>query len=374
MPLARTKFLHTADLHLSRPFGFLPPQLADERRGDQRRVLTRIADLALEREVEILLVAGDMFDSADPDPTDLEAVTREFTRLGDAGTHVFVIPGNHDYIRPNSFWYRMSAPNLHIFLGTEWDTVVLDDLGIAVQGIAFQRGKSERRAFEDLAIPKNMPSIVMAHASYESFEGQLEKYHPFALNDINAIDASYVALGHYHKFNTISADKSRAIACYPGTPEGISFDSPEIGDRFVIVGAINDNGVAEIEPVKMNRRSMMNAQIDCTSFESQASLFDAMRRYCDMNTLMELRLTGMPTSEIAAVLEELTDRFKESFLYLSLDTSSLSIPSDLPADDRTIRGRFCKNLRQQIEDAADPERRRLLSRALELGLAVFSED
>lgn len=370
--MAGARFLHTADLHLSRPFGFLPPKLAEERRRDQRVAVTKIADLVLERDVDMLLIAGDLFDTPDPDPTDLEAVTKELSRITGAGKKVFAIPGNHDYASVNSFWRQMPSYGVHVFLDPDWDTVILNDLGISVSGAAFHRAKSERRAFEGLETPGDMPAVVLAHGSYELFEGQLDRYHPFSTTELSATHAAYIALGHYHRFNPISADGT--TACYPGTPEGIAFDSPETDDRFVVIGEIGDDGRTEIEPIKINRRTMKTATIDCTSFDSSTSLFDAVRRFCEPGALVEVKLTGTPNSEVAAELDNLADRFRESCLYMSADLSRLSLPMDLPADDRTIRGRFCKYLLGQIEDAADPERKRILRRALDLGIAAFSEE
>lgn len=370
--MARAGFLHTADLHLSRPFGFLPPQLAEERRRDQRKAVTRIADLALERDVSVVLIAGDLFDSPDPDPTDLEVVTKEFSRLLDAGKRIFAIPGNHDYVSASSFWREMARENLHVFVEPEWSTVVLDDLGISVSGAAFDRAKSERRAFEGLDLPGDLRSIVLAHASYELFEGQVERYHPFSAAEMSGVPASYIALGHYHRFNQISADGT--TACYPGTPEGISFDAPETDERFILVGNFGDDGRVEIQPVQVNRRTMRTAGIDCTSFETQSSLLDAVRKLCDLNALIQVKLSGSPNSQVAAGLNQLADRFRESCLYLCADSSDLSLPIDLPADDRTIRGRFCKELLRRMENCTDNERRRLLRRALDLGLAAFAKD
>ena len=371
--MGRAGFLHTADLHLSRPFGFLPPQLAEERRRDQRRALTRIADLAIEREVALVLIAGDLFDSPDPDPTDLEAVTKEFSRLADAGKRIFAVPGNHDFASPTGFWRQATPNGLHVFLEPEWSAVVLDDLGVSISGAAFDASKSERRAFDGLDLPNDMASIVLAHASYELFEGQIERYHPFSATEIAGLNASYVALGHYHKLNTISANGT--TACYPGTPEGISFDAPEVEDRFVVIGHVED-GKVEIEPVKVNRRTMRSAEIDCTTYDSESSLVDAVRGLCDPNALLQVKLSGSPNPDVAAGLEDLPQRFRESCFYFASDAARLrqAFPGDLPADDRTIRGRFCKHLLRQIEEATDPERRRLLTRALDLGLAAFAGD
>jgi DNA repair protein SbcD/Mre11 len=367
--LPRVRFLHTADLHLSRPFGILPPQLAEERRRDQRRAIIRIADLAIDREVDVVLIAGDLFDSPDPDPTDLEAFVKECTRLSDAGKLIFAIPGNHDYASPGSFWHRLSIPGLHTFLDSEWDVRMLEDLGIAVAGIAFNRRNSGRRAFDGLEMPTDMPSIVLVHASFEAFEGQLQQYHPFSLGELMSADASYIALGHYHKFNPLTSS-----CCYPGTPEGIGFDLAETEDRFVVIGEIGDDGAAAFEPVKINRRTMRHADIDCTTFESQSSLFDAVRSLCERDALVELKLFGAPPADIAPALEELAARFKESCLHLAVDASDLAPPVDAAADDRTIKGRFCSHLLKQMEETADPERRRLYRRALELGLTALAEE
>lgn len=369
--MARTRFLHTADLHLSRPFGFLPPLMAEERRQDQRRTLAKIADVALERNVDIVLVSGDLFDTPDPDPTDIEAVICEFTRITEAGKLIFAIPGNHDHIGQNSIWHRMSINGLHIFAETEWNSITLDDLGVKIYGIAFNRGKSERRAFDGLTIDPALKSIVMVHASYESFGTQLEKYHPFSASELAETNASYAALGHYHKFNPIVDAAHHSCACYPGTPEGISFDTAETGSRFIVIGEIGDDIGASIEPVKINRKTMKSEIFDCTSFQTEASLLDGVRAICEQNAIIQLKLSGSAPAEMASAISSLPERFKDSCNYLSLAVSSLSLMNDLPEMDITIRGRYYKFMLDQIEGTTDKERKKLLRKSLELGLIAL---
>lgn len=368
--LARVKFLHIADAHLSRPFGFLPPFLAEERRRDQRRTFAKAIDLALDRGVDLLLISGDLFDRPDPDPTDLEAVTTHLTRLTSAGKLVFAIPGNHDHCIRNSFWHRLNMPGLHLFLEPQCTHVVLDEIGIAVAGCAFDRSQSDRRAFEGLDLPRDLPCILLMHASLESFEGQLERYHPFGLTELEQCGVTYVALGHYHGLNTLTAGD--VTACYPGSFEGLSFDGPETEGRHVVAGEIGENGAVSLEPIKLNLRTMRSAEIDCTSFESPSALDDAVRRLCDPAALVQLRLTGTPVHDLTCSVEELQARFRESCLYITVDASGLSSLQRIHLD-HSIRGRFCKHILDQLEDASDPERQRLLRRALDLGLTAFSE-
>jgi DNA repair exonuclease SbcCD nuclease subunit len=349
----------------------LPPELAEERRHDQRKTLAKVADLAIERGVDFVLVAGDLFDSPDPDPSDLEAVTASFARLLEAGKRIFAIPGNHDPISPRNFWSDLERQGVHVFTKTEWDTVVLEDMGICVVGAAFDKARSDRRAFEGLCLEHEMPAIVLVHASTEMFAGQVENYHPFSQSELAQTRAAYVALGHYHSFKLLDAGET--IACYPGTPEGISFDPAETGDRFVVLGKVDDDGRVEVEPFKVNTRVMQSIELDCTSFESEASLLDAVRQFCGSNVLIELRLVGNPRPELSLAIESLPDRFKEACLHLRVNTEGLSLLRELPTEDRTIKGRFCRYMLEQIQGTEDVERRRLLQRALELGLAAFKE-
>lgn len=368
--MASVKFVHIADSHLSRPFGFLPPTLAEERRRDQRQTLARTVELALERDVDLLLIAGDLFDRPDPDPTDVEAVTAGIGKLGEAGKRIFAIPGNHDFCTKNSFWHRLEMPRLHTFLKPEPEHVILDDLGVAVAGSAFDRTESERRAFDGIELPKDVPCILLLHASLESFEGQLERYHPFSIEELEGCGAAYVALGHYHRLNLLASDG--VTGCYPGSFEGLGFDGPETNDRHIVFGEIAEDGRVATEPVKVNRRTMRAAELDCTSIETQAALDEAVRRLCDANSLLSLKLTGAPIQDLLPSIEEIPARFRESAAYIEVDSSALGGAPDLCLDN-SIRGRFCKHLLDQIESAPDQDRKQLFRRALDLGLSALSD-
>lgn len=367
--MGSVSFLHTADLHLSRPFGFLPPKIAEERRRDQRKTLSKICSLAIERGVDLLLVAGDLFDTKDPDPTDIESFTTEVEKMSQAGIRTFVIPGNHDEAGRNSVWTSLQAEGLYVFTEPKWHAEIIEDLGTAITGIAFDRGGHHRRAFDGFPETPDAVNIVLTHASYELFEGQVERYHPFSAQEIEAVSADYVALGHYHSRSTIGGK----AACYPGSPEGISFDQAETGSRSVIIGRIEDGSTA-LEEVEINTRAMKSAEIDCTTYDSETSILSAVRVLCDKNALVEIELTGTPCPEIRRALDNIENRFREACYYLAVDKSALSVPTDISLSDRTIKGRFHAAMAQKIEEASDPEKKRLLKRALQLGLAAFSKD
>src|SRR5712692_6992273 len=89
------RLLHTADIHLdSDGCGNAAEQAAHRER--ERRIFRRIVECALTERVDLLLIAGDLFDhNRVPDET-VEFARRELDRLR---SPVVVLPGNHDCLR-----------------------------------------------------------------------------------------------------------------------------------------------------------------------------------------------------------------------------------------------------------------------------------
>lgn len=84
------KLLHTADWHVGRTLR------GRNRSGEHREVLAEIARLAAEHEVELIIVAGDLFDTAAPGPDAEHIVYTALMELARTGAEVIVIGGNHD--------------------------------------------------------------------------------------------------------------------------------------------------------------------------------------------------------------------------------------------------------------------------------------
>lgn len=90
MPAVR--ILHTSDWHLGRTFhGHSTLEAAE-------RVLAALADEVAARQVDVVLVAGDVFDSAAPSAAALEALTDALRMLRAAGAEVVLTSGNHDSV------------------------------------------------------------------------------------------------------------------------------------------------------------------------------------------------------------------------------------------------------------------------------------
>ena len=94
------KILHIGDLHLDSPFASLGSDGQAKANAELRRAFSRAIGYARENAVQIVLIAGDLFDREYYSRGTLDTVCKEMESVPDC---VFVIsPGNHDPITPHS--------------------------------------------------------------------------------------------------------------------------------------------------------------------------------------------------------------------------------------------------------------------------------
>src|SRR5262249_47501466 len=97
------RFLHAADLHLGLRVTRFSKEVNDKVREARFRALDAILAVAKEQKVELLLIAGDLFDD---NHVDLTTSRRALEMLESLAMPVFVLPGNHDPLTPDSVWER----------------------------------------------------------------------------------------------------------------------------------------------------------------------------------------------------------------------------------------------------------------------------
>ena len=106
--------MHIADLHLDAPFAHCVPSERLARRNEQREVLGRVCDICKEEQVDVMLIAGDLFDGDFLRGDTPEFLTGCFASIPD--TRIFISPGNHDPYYARSPYKAVRFPdNVHIF-------------------------------------------------------------------------------------------------------------------------------------------------------------------------------------------------------------------------------------------------------------------
>jgi DNA repair protein SbcD/Mre11 len=116
--LTRISFIHAADLHLDSPFkgitSAVPSKLAERVKESSFTSLKRIIDTAIERKVDFVLFAGDIYDSAHRSIRAQMKFRKEMERLQEMDIAVFLIHGNHDYLVAKG--NRIDLPrNVYVF-------------------------------------------------------------------------------------------------------------------------------------------------------------------------------------------------------------------------------------------------------------------
>lgn len=241
-------FLHCGDVHLGAPFrGLADPSaaLAERLRDAPARAFGRLVDVAIERRVAAVLVAGDLFDAADRNLRAQIQLRDQLVRLDDCGIRTFIAAGNHDPLggRVASISYPDSV---------HWFEDRVDEVDLEMDGTLVARiwgvsyGQPEvrdnlvRRFPTD---PEGPFCIAVLHASVGDRPDH-DPYSPCSLDDLTSHRFDYWALGHVHQRETLRAE--RPIVHYPGNTQGLH--RKETGRRGATLVEV-DGGDVRLSPV-----------------------------------------------------------------------------------------------------------------------------
>src|SRR5690606_2210512 len=153
--------------------------------------------LALERAVDLVLLAGDIYDGDWIDFRTGLYFREQMLRLTRAGIAVFIVKGNHD--AASQITRQLPAiDGVHEFSARSAETVDLPGLGVALHGRSFPN----RAVDEDFALhyPPPVPgrfNIGLLHTSLTGREGHAS-YAPTSLPVLIGKGYDYFALGHVH--------------------------------------------------------------------------------------------------------------------------------------------------------------------------------
>ena len=356
------RILHAADLHLDSPFQSLGREKALLRRREQRQLLTRIADAAREQRADIVLLAGDLFDSEDVFSDTgcmLESV------LASLDMPVFIAPGNHDCYGPRSAWARLSfKENVHIFTEEELRCVPLPALGVRVWGAAFtDRHKGAQLEGFEAEKDGDVLDIMVLHGEVGNPGSD---YGPIAEERLARSGMDYVALGHIHSFSGLRRAGDTRYA-WPGCPEGRGFD--ETGEKGVILAELSADG-CEIRFLPMCTRRYETAEVDISGAEDPAEAIAAALPSDTERDVYRIRLTG--EADAAPDLRSLAHALEGRFFSLELrDDTRLRRDIWAQCGGDSLKGLFLARLRRRYEDAQDDRERERITQAARWGLLAM---
>jgi exonuclease SbcD len=260
---------HLADTHI----GYSAYRKIDEQTGlNQREVdiyeaFKQFVDYALKERPDVILHAGDLFDSVRPTNRAISFVLAQLLLLSDADIPFVGISGNHETPRLRETGSVLSLfehiPGVSLVYQNSYELIELDDLKIyAVPHCDDIEGEKKKIRLQDGI------NIALLHASVcgaglpiytmGDFNEQI-----ITIDDLSNFD--YVALGHFHRFT-----KVKDTAYYAGSTERFSFNEVNDTKGFLEVKLDGDDKKEEVIFHTLQTREMVDlTPIDCSTLDEQ---------------------------------------------------------------------------------------------------------
>ena len=222
------KFIHIADVHLgAEPEGL---QTGGSGRGKEIwSTLERVLQVCEREEVELLLIAGDLF-HRQPLLRELKELNYMFEKL--TKTKVVFIAGNHDYLKQDSYYHTFSwNKNVYPLLNGDVERIVFAPLETTVYGFSYLQKEILEPRYDHMIAPrKTRYEILLAH-------GGDERHIPIKKQNLERLGYDYIALGHIHKPQRLIEN----LAHYAGALEPI--DKNDTGKHGYVRGEITEKGI-----------------------------------------------------------------------------------------------------------------------------------
>jgi exonuclease SbcD len=261
------RLLHTSDWHIGRTFH------GQDLLAEQEKVLATIAEVVVQKRIDVVAVAGDVYDRAVPSAEAVGVCNRAFAAIQAAGATLVVTAGNHDSAtRLGAFGQFTASGGLHLRTAVRdlaRPIELTDEHGsMFVYGIPYlepeiarvEFGMPEVRGHQEALtvaldkiradLPAGVRSVVLAHAFVIGGTAS-DSERNISVGGVEHVTSDvfdgidYVALGHLHGPQTI-AEHIR----YSGSPLAYSF-SEEKHRKSVWIVDFDAVGVCSVERLEL---------------------------------------------------------------------------------------------------------------------------
>lgn len=356
------KFIHAADFHLDSAFGALTARQAASRRRESREVGARLANYVGSHGIDLVLLAGDLFDSGSAFRETGEQLAEA---LGRMEAQVCVAPGNHDWFGPGSPWQTVNWPeNVHIFQENRLTALEFSQWNAVVHGAAFTGPEQTAGFLTGFTAPADgKVHLGLLHGELDPAEA---RYGPIRREEIVSSGLAYLALGHIHK-RMEPARYGATLCAWPGCVEGRGFD--ELGEKGFYEGTVADGRVS-LTFVPFARRRYEILEVDVTGKAPRAAV-EAALPSATAEDLYRVILTG-ETAEGGVDAQALEEALADRFYALEVrDHTRMAEDIWRRAGEDSLRGLFLRELRGKWEAAGSDGERETISRAVRFGLAAL---
>ena len=324
------KILHTSDWHVGKRL------MGRERLDEQAEVLDEIAQICVSENVELVLIAGDIFDTYTPSAEAEDLFFKKIKSIAGEDRSVLIISGNHDDgVRLSAVTPLAEEQGIYI-IGNERNALSVRDTERKTRPISsgkgyviFENGLGERTFVSALPYPNEarfreekselsyvermqkwiaegesgnvdgLPSVFMAHifvagGSVSDGEREIDLGGARAVPCEALPNSHYVALGHLHKKQRMG----HGHCYYSGSPLQYSFD--ERPDKGVKLFDLTKNGVENLKDVALTSGKKL-VRLEADGVESALSLLAQYpQALVEMKIFLSEPLTAAASKALAA--------------------------------------------------------------------------
>ncbi len=283
-------------------------------------------------EIDLLLIAGDMF-HRQPLLRELKELNFLFSKL--TKTEVVFVVGNHDYLKPDSYYHTFKwNENVHPLLNGHMGGVEFPNLHTTVYGLSYHQREIAESLYDRMFAPrKQMYEILLAH-------GGDEKHIPIKKDVLSSLGYDYIAMGHIHKPQVVLENQ----AIYAGALEPI--DKNDVGKHGYVKGEVTENGV-QTEFVPCAKREYLHLTIEVNENATNGALKDAIRSLVQQHGIEHMYkfiLQGFRSSEIQFDLESMKT-FGNVFEVIDKTEISYDFEELLQKNQGNLLGRYIESLK-----------------------------
>jgi len=277
------RFLATADVHLGRSSTHVGEEISKDDTAT-RIIWMDIVELAIERQVEAVLLAGDIIDQENRYFEAWGPLEAGLKQLSGADIRTFAVAGNHDHSVFPRLMEDMGAETFTL-LGArgQWEQVTFAPDGhIACNLIGWsfpkQHHSSNPLADFNLDLDRSVPTIALLHTQLNDPK---RLYAPVPNSELGQHDIDFWLLGHVHKPQQFKEGSSDVLYC--GSPQAMNPGETDIHGPWLIT--VEPSGEIKSEQIPISRVRYESLPVDLgsmtTTDEVDAELTRAVSEFAD---------------------------------------------------------------------------------------------